>query len=547
MIRRLVIAALSLLACHLPMASVMAQPIDGGLIPVSVAQQYGLERAWYTQARLSPARVELVYLKLHVSTTRSQTIFRVTDQYGMTTNYSERHLDVFGQALGVEGAQKAANEKVRLLKLNGVDATVEQNVVPDITLYFSSSTGIVQAADAETGLIRWTASVGRSDYHTTELAASDELVATVNGQNLYVLRADDGTAVAQRRVAGGTPATGPAIAGMTVFVPTLSGELHAYRFGPDAHPWTKIFRSTGAVQFPPTAIGDSIVWPTDAGVVTAIDPTRAGAKYRLQFDDPIAGPLVYSPPARMLAVTNSGYLYSFDVKSGAIRWRYSTGDATAEPASVVGSTAYLVTRNAGMRAIDTATGAEKWWARDVAHFVAATKNRVYTTTTNNVLTLLDVDSGQILAEIPLNLGDKAFVNNQTDRIYIGTETGLIQCLREQDAYWPTVHVTGGEFAAMQAAEEAAAAAQRKGIRKPADGDAQPTDPFAPAGAGRDPFAKPAAEPAQPQPAKPQPDNPFEDGNASPPANADPAKADPAEDDPADDDPAEADPAEDSGG
>ncbi len=105
MIRRLVVVALSLIACHLQTPSLHADPDSGGLIPASVAERYGLERAWYTQARVSPARGESAHLQLHVSLASAQTIFRVTDQHGRTYNISERHLNTFGQPLGVDGSQ----------------------------------------------------------------------------------------------------------------------------------------------------------------------------------------------------------------------------------------------------------------------------------------------------------------------------------------------------------------------------------------------------------------------------------------------------------
>lgn len=519
MIRRLVVVTLSLIACHMQAPLLHAESDSAGLIPPSVAQQYGLERAWFTQTRVSPLRGETPYLHLHVSQTRSQTICRVTDQHGQVYDFSERHLDLFGKPLGVEGAQKAAAEKVRLLsELNGISATVEQQVVPDITLYISSSGGVVQAADAETGRIRWTLPVGRSDYYTTELAANDEVVGLINGQDLYILHAADGTLVDKRRVVGGAPAAGPALLGTKLFVPTLSGQLHSYQFGPGEPRWPGIYRSKGTVRFAPTSVGSYVMWPTDAGIITAIDPSRFGARFRLQLGDPIAGPLVFAPPTQVLTVTTSGYLYSFDVRTGGIMWRYSTGDATAEPASVVDDTVYVVSAHAGMRAVTTATGEEKWWAQGVKHFVAATKDRVCVTTGANVLTVLDAQNGKVLAAIPLHPKDRAFVNNQTDRIYIGTETGLMQCLHMLGAHWPTIHVTGAEVAAAAAAQAQGNVLQQSGSKTEAEGakKAAPADPFAtgPA-AGADPFGgKPAAEkepPADEEPAKKEP--PADEGPA----------------------------------
>lgn len=532
MIRRLVVVTLTLIACYAQVPRLYADPDTAGLIPESAAEQCGLERVWFTQTRVLPVRGETPYLRLHVSLTKSQTIAQVTDEHGQKYNFSERNLNTFGEPLGVEGAKQAANEKVRLLKLNGVDATIDTQVVPDITLYISGSGGMVQAVDAETGRMLWSTPVGHSDYFTTSLAATDEFVALVNGQQLYLLSTDDGSVLDQRRVTGGVPAAGPAVLGKMVFIPTLSGQLHVYKFGPKAPHWPSVYRSKGVVHFPPTAVGAFIMWPTDTGTITAIDPARAGAQFRLQLDDPIAGPLVYAPPRQIMAVTQAGYLYSFDAVTGGIMWRYSSGNMTAEPASVVNDTVFVVSREAGMRAVATATGQEKWWARDINHFIAATKDRVYASTRENVLTVLDAQTGKIVAEIPLRPKDRAFVNNQTDRLYIGTQTGLIQCLRPLDAYWPTVHVTGAELAAEEAAETEGQKEKKSGAKQPADDGAKPADPFAPGGGDNaDPFGgkpAPGPEPAKKEPAagqKPAPNaNPFEpgggDAKSKPAADAD---------------------------
>ncbi|NLX57412.1 MAG: PQQ-binding-like beta-propeller repeat protein [Planctomycetaceae bacterium] len=526
MIRRVVVVALLSFTCLAWTPLLAAESDRGGLISQSVAQQHGLERAWFTQASVLPQRGEVANLRLHVNLNKAQTIFRVTDQHGRNTVFSERHLDNFGQALGVAGAEKAAAEKVRLLGLEGIQASVDQQVVPDATLYMSSSSGMVQALDAETGRLLWSTQVGRPDYVTTEMATTDDLVALVNGQHIYVLQAADGALANERRVAGGAPAAGPAMVGTRLFVPTLSGQLHAYRFGPDDPGWPEVYPARGSVRFAPTAIGNHVMWATNAGVVTSIIPGKPGVRYRLQFDTAIAGPLVYAPPTHMLTVTDTGFLYCFDVLTSGLVWRFSSGDATAEPASVVRDTVYLVSRHAGMRAVDAATGQEKWWARGVRHFVAATKDRVYATSGNNVMMVINGSTGKTLSQFPMPPTNRLFVNNQTDRIYVSTESGLIQCLRERDAYWPTVHVTGAEMAAAEAAAEAATrpGAKQPEAAEPQPEDAQPFDPFRRETDDADPFAKPAAT-GQPPAAAPA-RNPFEDDDesdqAAPPDEADDA-------------------------
>ncbi|MHB8970732.1 MAG: PQQ-binding-like beta-propeller repeat protein [Pirellulaceae bacterium] len=501
MIRRLIALFVSIVACSLVAPPLQAGPDDAGGSAAHTSQQYGLERAWFTQLSGVPAPDAARNLTLFVSRTRSQTVFRITDQRGLTYCISERHLDTFGQPMGVEGAEKAAAEKIRLFKLEGIEATVEKQVIPDVTLY-ATSRGVVHAIDAETGRILWTTPLGRADHPTTAATVNDQWVAVVNGQQLYLLRAEDGNLVEQRRLHGGVPAAGPAIAANAVCVPMLTGQLFAYLLGPKDPKWPLVYRAHGLVEFSPTAIGDRVLWPTSKGVITAIDPGKSGVLYRLQLEDAIAGPLVYSPPSQLLVVTDNGYLYSFDIKTGSVKWRFSTGDQTAQPAAVVGDTVYLMSRDAGVYAVSSETGEAKWSASTARQFIAATKDKVYASTDTGILMVLDINAGNVISQIPMSPTDRMFANNQTDRIYIESRSGLIQCLRERGAERPTIHVTGGEMAAAEAAE---AKPEDKASPGP---EAQPADPFAkePADAAsepEDPFGKkPAVAPKA---------NPFEDG------------------------------------
>ena len=48
-------------------------------------------------------------------------------------------------------------------------------------------------------------------------------------------------------------------------------------------------------------------------------------------------------------------------------------------------------------------------------------------------------SGAIIATLPTEELDLLFLNKQTDRIYIGTKRGLVQCLREPRNEFPLLH------------------------------------------------------------------------------------------------------------
>ncbi len=331
---------------------------------------------------------------------------------------------------------------------------------------------MVQAIDAETGRTRWMTPVGSMDSPTTKPAVTEQHLALINGQDLYILDAKTGAILEHRRIIGG-PGAGPAIVGNIAFVPLMNGRVNAFTFGPKAPWWPSTYHSRGSVAFQPTTVSGHVAWGNDAGDISVIEPGKRGILYRLRLTDSIAGPLIALPPKQILGVTQTGYVYSFDITTGRLIWRYSSGNVTSEPAATVGETVFLMTRDHGMHTISAATG-ERIWPTPYApatKFIAATAERVYCTINTGQIVALDIATGHEVGRIPLSLDDQVFANSQTDRMYIATRSGAIQCLHELGADLPTLHVSDKP-------EEAAS-------ETPDQGDAG-TEPA-------DPFAKPAAE------------------------------------------------------
>jgi len=116
-------------------------------------------------------------------------------------------------------------------------------------------------------------------------------------------------------------------------------------------------------------------------------------------------------------------------------------------------------------------------------------------------------TGSHRAVISANQLNVKLVNTLTDRLYMGTRTGLLQCLHEPEHDWPLIH-EGTE----EETEDAAGAGK-------APKDSSPSD------------REPAPKPVDP--------NPFGGGEAKPAAGDDPfadsdkpaAKKPPADDDP----------------
>jgi hypothetical protein len=120
------------------------------------------------------------------------------------------------------------------------------------------------------------------------------------------------------------------------------------------------------------------------------------------------------------------------------------------------------------------------------------------------LTILDRQNGNRLGSLSTEFSDLPYVNKETDRIIVGTSSGLLQCFRETQQDFPLVHI-------LLSKPEAPAA--RKPLRTaPAAESAKPaaSDPFI--GGATDPAAPASGDapkaPLNPPDATPAPGDPF---------------------------------------
>jgi hypothetical protein len=112
-------------------------------------------------------------------------------------------------------------------------------------------------------------------------------------------------------------------------------------------------------------------------------------------------------------------------------------------------------------------------------FVAMSKRRVYVVDDLERLVVLNLETGARLDALSILGHGLRLINSETDRIYLASETGLVQCLHEVELTAPIQH----QGPPAPADTEAAA-----GEGEPATGESAPAmseDPFA--GQEADPF------------------------------------------------------------
>jgi len=488
--RRFALPMLLLCLTCLPAAG-QAPVSASGLIAPNLARQHGLKRAWYAQVALDRARSRVEYVTLHVSMSHTYQAHQVVHPGG-TMTFTERDVDRYGRVVGPERARQAAVAARTELGQGGA-ATLNSFDVPEVTLYAQTTSGMLHAIDGETGKTRWAVQVGSPAHPCMQPGANDQFVASVNGSRLYLMDRADGKLVGVRKMTNG-PGAGPALSQYMVFVPTLSGELEAYQLDNIDQP-PSIYKSSGRTMVPPIATPNSVCWSTDYGYLYVGHSERTGIRYRMETSDAIVTHATYQSPNRLFATSIDGFCYCLQEFSGDVVWRFSAGDPISHPPIVVGDAVYVVADQGGMYRVGVQDGRAQWWTPRTKKFLAGSERRVYALNNAGRIEILDAASGGRVAMLPTEQLDLMVTNWFTDRIYVGSATGLIQCLHEAAIEYPVIHAVRAEDARRAPPEEEPAeAVPVEQEPPPADdvdpfGEQQPgqeEDPFG-AGGADDPF------------------------------------------------------------
>jgi outer membrane protein assembly factor BamB len=426
----------------------LAQVSPRGLLSEDAARRAGLERMWFTQLELDSARGRVAGLIQHVSATHAHTVFEIAYD-GRSYLYSERELDAFGKPDGVAGARKLADEKLADIKEKLTEANggmpppddqlpqVVTHVIPQITMIATSQGGVVHAIDGETGKTLWTTGIGNPGLITSVAGASDEYVAALNGSTIYCLHARDG-ALAWQRMVSGAPLTGPAVSDDLVFVVVANGNMESFRAEDPRIP-SPVFRSFGRPSCQPVIFKRSVAWCTDRGHVYVGQSYDAKMLFRLEAKDRIDSAPAFLPPNKIVATSLDGYIYCFDETRGGVLWRFSTGEPIVHQPVCLNDTVYAITQAGGLYAIDSG-GVEKWATGGIRGFISGNAGRLYCTDVAGNIVVIDAASGSRVGSIIAPSLDLRPINQETDRLIVGTTSGMIQCFREIGKRWPEARI-----------------------------------------------------------------------------------------------------------
>ena len=149
-----------------------------------------------------------------------------------------------------------------------------------------------------------------------------------------------------------------------------------------------------------------------------------------------------------LVGVESGSVFAINDANGKVRWTYLTQSPVRERVSAFkdfGATqetvynVYVPVESGDFFALDLKTGLENWRASGVKRMISASATRLYVFDQLDRLAVLDRANGARLKTLTLAPTKFQIFNQETDRVYLVSSDGLVQCLRETQQVEPLRH------------------------------------------------------------------------------------------------------------
>ena len=355
-------------------------------------------------------------------------------------------------------------------------------------LYVQTTHATVHALDAETGRKIWNVQIGRRNQISMAPGVNDDLLAVINGSTLYVVDRKNGKLKYERQLVG-APGAGPALSKKFLYVGMVDGLLQGFNLE-ETRELPFVYKSTGRILVQPIVTQESLGWTTDKGYFYVADANEAKVRFRIETQGEInSRPAHWSP--YIYACSHDGYVYAVNEVTGKTAWKFSSGQPIEKQPTVVGDFVYITPDLGGMFCLNGKTGEELWLAPGITDFCSVGPGKIYTVDHLNRLTTLDQKTGSRLDTLPLADIRFKVINQQTDRIYLAGQNGVIQCLHDAGQTTPLVYTPPP--------------LEKKGLKPP--GKQKGSSDSAEAGEDEDapPVKKPAAK-------KPAAEKPAEDAD-----------------------------------
>jgi eukaryotic-like serine/threonine-protein kinase len=289
--------------------------------------------------------------------------------------------------------------------------------VSDGTIYFGCTTPFLYAVDSENGTLKWTFKAGARITSSPAVASGLVYFGSYDG-NFYAVDTA-GKLKWKFQTVGERRFAGKHLHGSSPAMETM----------PDPFDF---FLSS------PVVMAGSVYFGSGDGNVYALDASSGALKWKFQTGDVVHASPAISDSTLFIGSWDS-YFYALDTATGKQKWRFKTGEdhetynqvGIQSSAAVVDGVVYFGCRDSNLYALDAATGEKKWTYNNKGSWVIgspAVKNgKVYfSTSDSSMFYQLDAKTGTLVFSLNFNhwpmFSSPALAGNMA---YIGSHEGKL--------------------------------------------------------------------------------------------------------------------------
>lgn len=406
-----------------------------------------------------------------------------TDNANVLMRIAVGSSDQLGNAIDQKEAERIAGNEIRRMKRRGIDATMRTTEVRRVVLYSLSDDGALEARDAETGQPIWMVYVGQAGLPFRELGISENYITIVNGANVLEVNAATGEVIDEHRTMG-VPQFGAVNSGGFAVIATLGGGLEGYPLkDPLADPFRKMVagRAMGTPIKSPSST--KTAWATDQDFVYVMElDGQPYELFRLHTDGTVIGGIVAADGDRFFFATDAGQVYGLRAtRSGEVLWATPFGEPFFVKPMVLDDQLFVLSTYGRLFCLETETGNLVWDApaTNINAILGGFGDQLFVRTVGGSLAVVDRKTGQTKSTFAEVRPNRLLPNLKTNRLYLISDAGVVQCLRPIDSSLPKFNTQPDPQLIETATEKT-----DEPEKQTSPFDAGGTDPF---GAGGDPF------------------------------------------------------------
>jgi outer membrane protein assembly factor BamB len=355
------------------------------------------------------------------------------------------HLIPTRTALGRIGLER---QWVSVVPLSGTERLIEISIADNL-LFTQTSLGNFTVYDAETGQHLWNQRLGARAPDAQPASANSFGVFVTNGNRLFHFDRRNGHPVWQTEMEN-LASSPTACDEHRVLVGLNNGKLVAYNLkvkvgktGEKLADRPRIawnWQTSGPIAGRPLPGGPVVVFGSEDGKLYVVTSEERKVLWRFLTGGEIRAAVgVYGTRTVLIPSTDKN-VYSVDLWTSETNWSFPSGAAVDQEPLVTDEDAYVVNSAGALSALEIKTGLARWTtSTHGGRLLAISGTRVYLESADEDLFIVDRRTGEMVADpratlqragVNLREFSIGITNHLNDRLFVGTPSGLVVCLRE---------------------------------------------------------------------------------------------------------------------